>query len=106
MQSVETQQNRPSKLTGLEFEWAFNQESISCVSEQDTDENKDFIFTGFAVSLFFVSSLIKGVVGGFIYRQAPAAGRCRLNVLLMEQIMSKIGFFRALTEDERERREG
>lgn len=50
----------------------------------------------------FVSSLIKGAVGGFIYRRAPAAGRCRLNVLLMEQIMSKTRFFRALTEDERQ----
>lgn len=57
---------------------------------------------------------IKGAVGGFIYRRAAAAGQ--LNVLLMEQIMSKdffssprLSFFfsscRTLAQDERERRE-
>lgn len=56
---------------------------------------------------------IKGAAGGFIYRQAAAAGQ--LNVLLMEQIMSKdffsslrFSFFfsaRTLAQDERERRQ-
>lgn len=99
MQSVEIRQNGP--LIGLDFERAVNQESISRVAvyARDTDKNKDFVFIRPAVSLFFfslfVSSLIKGAVGGFIYRRAPAAGRCRLNVLLMEQIMSKTRFFQS-----------
>lgn len=77
------------------------------MSLHKTQTKTKTLFSQALLSLFFfVSSLIKGVVGGFIYRQAPVAGRCMLNVLLMEQIMSKIGFFRALTEDERERREG
>lgn len=56
---------------------------------------------------------IKGAAGGFIYRRAAAAGQ--LNVLLMEQIMSKdffsslhFSFFfsaRTLAQDERERRQ-
>lgn len=68
--------------------------------QRDADKNRDCFHK--ACCLFFVSSLIKGAVGGFIYRRAPAAGRSGLNVLLMEKIMSKTGFFRALTEDERE----
>lgn len=44
----------PLNLTGLEFKWAVNQGSISCIAvfAQASDKNKDFVFIRLAVSLF------------------------------------------------------
>lgn len=51
-------------------------EASVAVFAQVADKNKDFVFIRLSVSLF-TASLIKCAVGGFIYRQAPEAGRCR-----------------------------
>lgn len=66
-QSVEIQQNVPLNLTGLEFEWAANQGSISCIAifAQATDKNKDFVFIGLAVSLSCCQ--LDKVCGGWFY---------------------------------------
>lgn len=116
MQSVEIQQSGPLILTGVEFERAANQRSI-CLSTRHRQKQRacfhkacclptSFFFLSFFV-VVCVPSPIKDAVGGFIYRRAAAAGRCRLNVLLMEQIMSKAGFFSALSPRMKgKRREG
>lgn len=74
---------------------ATRQKNKEAVSGRKKKKKRLFVFRlSQLLFIFFCRvSPIKGAAGGFIYRRAAAAGQ--LNVLLMEQIMSK-DFFSSL----------